>query len=1018
MRPLKLTLNAFGPYKGKVDIDFTQFNQKTLFLVSGPTGAGKTTIFDAIAYALYDEASGTSRGKDSFKSHFATDEDLCYVELTFELAGKQYYIKRSPAQMGPGKHKIKKHPPEVEFIHGKNVTTKIVEANQEIKELLSLSYEQFKQIVMLPQGEFKKMLESNSSDKEKIFRNIFQTDTINTFQNSLKEEARRLKLEVEQSDKIMEQFVGVILPQENQALKEAIEFMDIKELLVELDNSIQDANSRIQNYSEEMVLFRDKIQQNQEHIKDLTELEQLKEVRNQLIQLKSEIDNKRQKLIKNEKAQKLVGYKVDKEKTINENKRLKKELDTSKKFLSEIKRALLENKKGLDLTKKNYDELPEKRNKIVELKQEEQTIKTIKIKEMKISQLEEEIKKVQSASEKSILLLEKQKENLEQNKQRSSEIIQARIKSTSVQTDIVKLNEKLADNKIKLTLFDEFNQLIVDEKKKVGLFKIADTQFESIQKDYQHQRLLYNRNIAGVLANELKEDKPCLVCGSKVHPLPAMLSKEAISKKELEKIETEKNKSYQEYSLLANALSYLNEQIKKYEQTLQIDAERAAEKSTQLLEQQAIMQENKRIVVKEKNELDYLVEQEEAINQKIEAEQKQEKQLESEIQELRSTFQNTTKRIEEVKEEIKEEQNLIKYENLNQVQEKLKRLADEIEQIESKYKKNHEKKIELEKEETQFKTKIDSYEAQLEMSIKRYEIASIEYENQLKLVGFDDYFEDYLLSEEQIYDLGIEVADYDKKVWVNQEKYTEKKEKVAFIKQPYTIEEYHEEIATYENKLNELNTTYKESIGINNKHESAYAEIKKNYEAKQMQLEKCSLYSELSELANGSKETDYISFERYVLAIYFEEIIQAANLRFTQMTNNRYSLLKREEKVKGAGAKGLDLDVFDNYTGKTRSVRTLSGGESFKASLALALGLSDVIQNHSGGVSVDTLFIDEGFGTLDSDSLDSAIETLFELNQRGRLVGIISHVEELKMRIPVHIDVTKTSEGSQITVKM
>lgn len=178
------------------------------------------------------------------------------------------------------------------------------------------------------------------------------------------------------------------------------------------------------------------------------------------------------------------------------------------------------------------------------------------------------------------------------------------------------------------------------------------------------------------------------------------------------------------------------------------------------------------------------------------------------------------------------------------------------------------------------------------------------------------------------------------------------------------------------------------------------------------------MYKELSEMANGSKETDYISFERYVLGIYFEEIIEAANTRFTQMTTNRYSLIRNKEKTKGAGPKGLDLDVFDNYTGMKRSVKTLSGGESFKASLALALGLSDVIQNHSGGVSVDTLFIDEGFGTLDVDSLDSAIETLFELNQRGRLVGIISHVEELKTRIPVHIEVTKSSRGSHATIKI
>jgi exonuclease SbcC len=437
-----------------------------------------------------------------------------------------------------------------------------------------------------------------------------------------------------------------------------------------------------------------------------------------------------------------------------------------------------------------------------------------------------------------------------------------------------------------------------------------------------------------------------------------------------------------------------------------------------LLVEQKTLDTNKTELLKEKESLEQLVEQEEVVNQQIIAEQEQEKQVESAIQEGQSNYQHTLKQIEELKEEIEKAQADLIYGDLDQVQINLQRLVEETRQIESEYKQCFEQKVALEKSEAKYKTKIESFETQLELSIKRYESARTEFDEQLKATEFNDQFEAYLLTASQLAELTEEVADYDKKVWINQDNCNQKQKKVDAITEKYSIEEYQVEIKKNEIELSELDETYQELIGINKKHEMAYAEILKSYGAKQNQLEKYVLYSELSELANGSKETDYISFERYVLAIYFEDIIMAANLRFTQMTNNRYSLLKREEKVKGAGAKGLDLDVFDNYTGKTRSVRTLSGGEGFKASLALALGLSDVIQNHSGGVSVDTLFIDEGFGTLDSDSLDSAIETLFELNQRGRLVGIISHVEELKMRIPVHIDVTKTSEGSQLEVKM
>lgn len=1018
MRPLKLTLNAFGPYKEKVEIDFTQFNQKTLFLVSGPTGAGKTTLFDAIAYALYDEASGTSRGKDSFKSQFATDEDLCYVELEFEIAGKKYYIKRSPSQKGPGSRRIKQHDSSIEFIHGKNVTTKIPIANQEIKDLLSLSYDQFKQIVMLPQGEFKKMLESNSADKEKIFRNIFQTDIIKDFQTSLKEETRSLKAAVDEKDKMIDKFVELILPQENQALAEALELHDTKQLLVELDKSNQEANEKIGDYAKEMDQCRKKIQQKQEHIKDLTELEQLKQVKSELTNLNAEIDKKRIMLKNNEKAQILDSYKTEKEKTEADKNRLKKELKATEEALSETADDLIENKKKVELAEKNFLLLPEKREAITALKQEEQQISNLELKATKIKTLEKDNEKTQLASEEQTNLLAKHKERLTQNKQLIAEMVQARNRVVTVQTALMELKEKETELTTKQAQYDEWIVLTNQKTEKKNLFKVADAAYDASQKEYQQQRLMYNRNSAGLLASELETDAPCPVCGSKDHPALATLAEDAITKDQLEALEQVKDDKYQIYASLTNELSYLNDQIKKYETLLDVALEDVPEKLADLLVEQKTLNTSKVELLKEKESLDQLIKQEEAVNQQIAAEQEKEKQIESAIQEGHSAYQYTLKQIQELTEEIEKAQADLIYGDLDQVKCNLQCLIEETKDIETEQRQCFEQKNTLEKAEAEYKTKIDSFETQLKSSLKRYESALMEFEKQLKETGFNEQFEVYLLTAIQLAELTEEIAAFDKKVLINQDNYDQKQKKVDAITEKNSIEEYQVEIKKSETELSALDGKYQELIGINKKHELAYAEILKSYEAKQNQLERHRLYSELSELANGSKETDYISFERYVLAIYFEEIILAANLRFTQMTNNRYSLLKREEKVKGAGAKGLDLDIFDNYTGKTRSVRTLSGGEGFKASLALALGLSDVIQNHSGGVSVDTLFIDEGFGTLDSDSLDSAIETLVELNQRGRLVGIISHVEELKMRIPVHIDVTKTSQGSQLEVKM
>ncbi|ALV22885.1 AAA family ATPase [Carnobacterium antarcticum] len=1017
MRPLKLVMNAFGPYKGKVEIDFTQFNQKTLFLVSGPTGAGKTTIFDAIAYALYDDASGTSRGKDTFKSQFASDEVLCYVELEFELAGKKYYIKRTPAQMGPGKHRIKKYSPEVELIHGTNVTTKINEANKEIQDLLSLSYEQFKQIVMLPQGEFKKMLESNSADKEKIFRNIFQTDTIKTFQLDLKEEARRLKSEVEQSDKMMEQFVGMIQPQENESLAEAIQLLDIKYLLTELEMALDTYRDKMQQYTSEMDQLRKKMHDNQERVEWLTELAQLEQTKNELEALKTAVNQKRTTLALNEKAQKLADLKEQQQQEATDKTAIYQHLEADKQALRETRQALKENKKDFAAVEKKYVLLPEKREAVNQLEQEERTIKTIKTKENQIKGFEEDNQHHETDIEKQAATLIDYKKQVEQIKNLLTESYQARTDLLEKQKSANELQEKNNALSSKQKSVTVLAQTVEQKETKLALFKETEAAYQAIEEDYKQQRLAYNRNIAGMLADELEADSACPVCGSMEHPHTAVLTEDIVSQEQLEAFEEEKNQNYQAYNSASNEVRHLNERIQEYEQLLELHASEAGGALNQLQEELTALADERTKLAIDIEQLEQLAGQEKDLQHQLEEIQQAERRLESVIQELSSVCQNNCKRIQETKEEIQELRLQLTYEELEQVQATKRQLIDELQQIEAAYKKHQDKKIALEKSETQYQTSTLSLEAQHERLVVRYEEATAEFEKQLKAANLNEAFEEHLIDAEQAKTLTEEVAAYDQKVWVNRVNYQKQKEKLA-ASDSRTIEDYQLENQEKQKELANLAERYQELVGTVKNYETASGEISKNYEAKQAQLENYRLYSELAELANGSKETDYVSFERYVLAIYFEEIILAANLRFTQMTNNRYSLLRREEKVKGTGAKGLDLDVFDNYTGKTRSVRTLSGGESFKASLALALGLSDVIQNHSGGVSVDTLFIDEGFGTLDSDSLDSAIETLFELNQRGRLVGIISHVEELKMRIPVHIDVTKTSQGSQVKVKM
>ena len=293
MRPLRLVMNAFGPYKNKVEIDFTEFKQSSLFLVSGPTGAGKTTIFDAIAYALFDSASGDARGKDTFKSDHATDLDLCYVELEFELGKKTYKVRREPEQTGPGtRTKTKQIKSSVEFHNEDSVTTKIAEANQEIQELIGLTYDQFRQIVMLPQGAFKKMLESNSREKEVIFSNIFETGIYERFQEELKKKSKELSDQRKEYELALQEAFKRIDYEENEVLDKAIEQFDVKTVLSELAQLL----SRTE--TDELKAVKTKLSHLQDEKVKQTKLIEMLAKQESLQKEKIELDEKEEKVAK------------------------------------------------------------------------------------------------------------------------------------------------------------------------------------------------------------------------------------------------------------------------------------------------------------------------------------------------------------------------------------------------------------------------------------------------------------------------------------------------------------------------------------------------------------------------------------------------------------------------------------------------------------------------------------------------------------------------------------------------
>lgn len=1018
MRPLKLVMNAFGPYKEKVVIDFTQFTQSSLFLVSGPTGAGKTTIFDAIAYALFDSGSGDAREKDTFKSDFSKDTDLCYVELEFELGKERYFIHREPTQTGPGKRsKTKQIQSNVEFHHNGEVLTKQKEANEKIEELIGLTYDQFRQIVMLPQGAFKKMLESDSREKETIFRNIFQTDIFQSVETRLKEKARDLAKQREQYSLQLEHAFSRIETEEHETLEKAIEQLDTDTILSELKQLIEKEEQELKKVRKELVNYQEEKTKQDNIIDRLTRKEELDKEKSELDTLAQTVKSYEEQLQWHEQAVKLAEAQKQIDETV-------KETDSKEARLIRL----------IELKKENTEQLSQLE---VEAKQIQKEVSTFDDVRTAIQALKEEQKQMNQLKEKKIISqkLEKQKSEAVETRQKlekSLENLSKGMKKSQTQLDsldalktelprqLKMISEKKEERTELSKRLEGLEELCTIRNKGAEVkeeFSEVNRKLSHVKDEWQTAKTSYFSNLAVVLAGELEDEEECPVCGSTEHPKKAHATEEDVTKEQVDTLETKKNALESDYNQLGLRLQHLSDEATKLCQTYDVKSEKAPEAYAKTKEALEAVKKTITQLEKELTENETQLEKEATVKEKLEKDQKEERELSLLLQENKSDMKQLESRMEEVEAERVELEEKLNYETEEGITKQIKTHEDYIKAVEVKLSDNQKAIRKIEANVSSTLKEVEMTEEQIE-ELKKKQATQEESFTQLmedSLLG--DTFETVILEDEKVASMKEEMSAYKEKKAVHTSRM---QETTAFLEKEKDIQskDYHvEKVDSIKHILPEKEEFRDRLVRIASQNKEAETSISKFKEESETIEKDYQVYGELSRMATGSKETDYVSFERFVLGIYFEEILQAANARFTQMTNNRFALHRKIEKAKGAGPQGLDITVFDHYTGKRRGVHTLSGGETFKASLALALGLSDVIQSQSGGVRVDTLFVDEGFGTLDSDSLDMAIQTLLDLHKNGRMVGIISHVDELKTRIPSHIVVEKTTAGSRAFVR-
>ena len=1002
MMPISLTLSAFGPYPDTITIDFESFQEDGLFLITGPTGSGKTMIFDAMIFALYGKTSGQIRQTDSLRCDHALNEIPTFVEFSFSLHQQNYTIKRNPKYYLEGK-KTPKQPSALLTLPDGKMVEGIKEVNQKMISLLGVDDQQFKQICMIAQGEFTKLIMASSDEREKVLRELFHSETYQKLEEKLKV---HLKVYQDKYDLLLNKRKDLM--QELQVEDHQEYLSKQTKLVASQQKEYDDLKKDLDQKKQQLQLYR---LQNQRLI-------QLKDLKQQFRDLKKQ-ENDYQELNKTvdtlKKAQETnylyISYIKQQKKlqTLNLNqedflKQLKKlEKDYQEKKVQE--NSLTVKQQTKEKLQNQIQETKQLINQIYQYQNDYQNLQTLK---QQYRMLDEEHK-----------LFLKKKEKFENGLQRDQERIQSEQQVQSKYELIKQQYVRLNEQKVKVhQLSDYYDQILKLNENKSDLqeeYTVVEKQVDHGKMQYNQMGKLYFRKQAGIFALQLKEDQPCPICGSLHHPHPAQIEKEDITK---EKLDQQAKKVKQQEHRLQDILQKILLSNQKKEMLV---------KQTKQLSSELNIQEelSKEIFIKE---LDHLSKDEKRMKKEhlelqdeLKYIQKLKKSVDLSLKDM-STYESKelkqAQSLENIQVQIhqlsgKLDDSMRQYEigevnkNYQQVQKKYRQLSLEIETIQQDYEKVKNKYLEI-------KTKISSlnqqiiqeqeiydeldnkYHTALDAFINEEEFLNLKTQiNQISIL--EKKYQDYLISlkslNEQIISLENEVKD---STYVDLSSLSE------------TIKEVNQQLREKNDDLEKLKIDYSLKEKMIKDIQKINQQLKKDEDTYQR-------YLDLYNLASG-KNNARVSIERYVLATYFENMLIYANVIMKQLSQGRYQLLRKDDAGKGRSQQGLELDVFDQESGNIRSIKTLSGGESFKAALSLALGLSRMVQDYAGGIELNTLFIDEGFGSLDSQSLDQAMNCLMELHHENKLIGIISHVSDLKDRIERQLVVERKQKQSVIQI--
>ena len=925
MKPLKLTMSAFGSYAGKNVIDFTG-QQQGIFLITGDTGAGKTTIFDAITYALYNQTSGGERNGNMMRSQYARPETETYVELEFLYRGQTYRVRRNPdykitKTLKNGKIREQKVPHSVEltlpdgtvFPEKKNAT------DAKIIEILGLTADQFSQIVMIAQGDFLKLLYTKSDERKMIFSKLFRTDIYWKIQENLRRKSMEMDERIQENDRAFEQEKSRIIPlpeSEELPLDELVERLRerLKDALKEQNlrrANVEELNKKITKYEEINKLFRS--------------LEKIRQTGKELEARQAESKERRQQIENARKADKVLVAE-------QQNLRQQQEVEQSAQAIAKMTETLANDQEMFESLKTQLQESEAKQ------------------------------KREAADIQKKMLALEQSFPSYEALQNARSEEQQAK----KVWEDLGKISEESFHKKkagIAALKEQQKRQEQVVEQTKKNWEQTSLSASESA-KHYEHMYEAFLKEQAGILAENLSAGCPCPVCGSTVHPDPAKLSDHAVTELEVEQAKKTRAAAEEKRDLAYAAFE--------------------AEKTEKQKLAQAV----------EKEEADFVLAQTIAKQQRKEAEQ---------------NYVSLQKIAEQIREKLV-------YPSLAEAKKQYAAMQKALAAAEQEIERKRQKVSELAEAMNTLKGQKLAEEENQKTAKKLAAKTEKEYAKLLEKSGFvsEETYHLAILPERSRSKLEREEKEYESQC-LRQQSEQKLLEKQVSGKTYTDTTELNEQLKAEKQALKET--------------EKTYMELHTAYENDRSVLQNCAVYLEkgkklesedqviksLSKTANGRLSgSAKIDFETYIQRQYFKQIIHEANKRLLTMSNHQFILKLKEEANTGRKTnEGLDLSVYSLVTDSERDVKTLSGGESFLAALAMALGLSDIVERSAGAIHPDMMFIDEGFGSLDAQSRQQAIEVLGELAGDSRMVGIISHVTELKEQIDRKLVVNRTDNGSR-----